>query len=66
MQVLFYLSFSDQASRTNFVEHSIAIYNILNCPIFSVGKEQRVFEFRSERQPTLLSDFIEGTSINDV
>ena len=56
LDFLFYLIVSDQASRTNFVVHSIAIYNILNCPIIPVGKEQTVFEFRSEMQPTLLFD----------
>ena len=55
---LFYLNVSDQGSRTNFVGRLIAIYTILNCPIIPVGKEQTVFEFRLELQPTLLFDII--------
>ena len=51
-----YLNFSDQASRTNFVGRSIEIYTILNCPLILVGKEQTVFEFRSEMQPTFRSE----------
>ena len=56
---LFYLNVSNLASRTNFVGLPIAIYNILNCPIIPVGKEQTVYEFSLKMQPTLLFDIID-------
>ena len=38
MLILFYLNFSDHASRTNFVGRSIEIYNHLNAALEPVDK----------------------------
>ena len=38
---LFYLNFSNQASRTNFICRPIEIYNLLNCSIIPVGKKNK-------------------------
>ena len=38
MYILFYLNFSDQASRTNFLGRSIEIYNHLNAALKPVDK----------------------------